>query len=253
MTTDTIYDHPLTYDILFGWDRDAEADFYAGILDRAGVKPGDRVLEVACGTGQIARRLARRKFALTGLDLSEPMLAFLREEAAREGLAIETLAGDMVGFQAAEPFAAAFNPMSSFRLLPEPGAAIAHLRHVAEALRPGGVYVLDLTFAEAGGDESPTTDESWEMRRGNVTVRASNEAIRVEDGDTRHELAWGLETHLLAYTVDDFEARVAASGAFTIATWHPEGPPADDGVSRFPIAPGERPRAGRSMVTLRAK
>lgn len=250
MTTETIYDHPLYYDILFGWDRDAEADFYAGILAAAGVKPRDRVLEVACGTGQIARRLASRGFSLTGLDLSEPMLAFLREKAAREGVAIETLAGDMTEFLVAEPFAAAFNPMSSFRLLPEPGAAIAHLHRVAAALRPGGVYVLDLEFAETGGGESITTDESWEMQRGDVTVRASNEAIHVEDGDARVELAWGLEMHLKAYTVGDFEACVAESGAFTIATWHPEAPPADDGVSRFPVAQGERPDNGRVMVCL---
>jgi SAM-dependent methyltransferase len=252
MTTDTIYDHPLYYDILFGWDREAEAEFYAGVLTAAGVKPRDRVLEVACGTGQIARRLASRGFSITGLDLSEPMLAFLREAAAREGLPVETLAGDMVRFEASGPFAAAFNPMSSFRLLPESGAAIAHLRRVAEALRPGGVYVLDLELAEAGGGESITTDESWEMQRGAVTVRASNESIAVEDGDSRLELAWGLEMHLRAYTVEDFEACVVASGAFTIASWHPEGPAADDGISRFPVAPGQRPRAGRSMVTLSA-
>jgi SAM-dependent methyltransferase len=250
MTTDTIYDHPLYYDILFGWDRDAEAEFYAGVLTAAGVKPRDRVLEVACGTGQIARRLASRGFSLTGLDLSEPMLAFLREAAAREGPPVETLAGDMVSFKASEPFAAAFNPMSSFRLLPESGAAIAHLRRVAEALRPGGVYVLDLEFAETGDGESITTDESWDMQRGPVTVRAGNESISVEDGDSRLELSWGSEMHLLAYAVDEFEARVAESGAFTIASWHPEGPPEDDGISRFQIAPGERPRAGRSMVTL---
>lgn len=250
MTTDTIYDHPLYYDILFGWDRDAEADFYAGVLTAAGAKPRDRVLEVACGTGQIARRLARRGFSLTGLDLSEPMLAFLREEAAREGLPMETLAGDMVEFHASEPFAAAFNPMSSFRLLQQPGSAVAHLRRMAGALRPGGVYVLDLEFAETAGAEALTTGESWELQRGAVTVRASNEAIRVEDGDARLELAWGLETHLRAYTVDDFEACVAESGAFTIASWHPEEPPAEDGISGFEVAPGERPRAGRSIVTL---
>ena len=59
MTIDTIYDHPLYYDILFGWDRDAEAGFYTSLFATYGVVPGDRVLELACGTGQIARRLAR--------------------------------------------------------------------------------------------------------------------------------------------------------------------------------------------------
>jgi SAM-dependent methyltransferase len=250
MTIDTIYDHPLYYDILFGWDRDAEAAFYEGVLARAGVKPGDRLLEVACGTGQIARRLAKRGFALTGLDLSEAMLAFLREQADQEGSSVATLAGDMAEFRVSEPFAGAFNPMSSFRHLHEPGAAAAHLRCVARALRPGGVYVLDLEFAATDGGESVTTDESWEMERGGVTVRATNDAIFVEDGGTRREVSWGRELHLIATTVAGFEACVAESGAFSIASWHPEGPPSDDGISLFPVEPGDRPSTGRSMVVL---
>ena len=250
MTIDTIYDHPLYYDILFGWDRDAEADFYAGVLASAGLKPGDRVLEIACGTGQIARRLAQRGYRPTGLDLSEEMLSFLREQAATDGTHIETLASSMANFQVSEPFAAAFNPMSSFRLLHEPDAAIAHLRCVAEALQPGGVYVLDLELAEIGGGSSQTTDEDWDMTRGAVTVRATNQAILVDDDGTHLELTWAAGQHLIAYTVDEFEACIAASGAFTITSWHPEGAGSDHGVSRFAIEPAERPHVGRTLVTL---
>jgi demethylmenaquinone methyltransferase/2-methoxy-6-polyprenyl-1,4-benzoquinol methylase len=41
----------------------------------AGVKPGDRALDVCCGTGDIAFALAKKGAAVTGLDFSEPMLA----------------------------------------------------------------------------------------------------------------------------------------------------------------------------------
>ncbi len=54
----SIYDFPLYYDVLFGWDRDTEASFYDSTLRRYGVPAGGRVLEVACGTGQVALRLA---------------------------------------------------------------------------------------------------------------------------------------------------------------------------------------------------
>lgn len=48
------------------------------VADAAGVRPGDRVLDVACGTGVLAREAARRSGpsgAVTGLDLNSGMLA----------------------------------------------------------------------------------------------------------------------------------------------------------------------------------
>jgi hypothetical protein len=35
-----IYDHPLYYDILFGWDRSREADFYHRMFERCGIGAG---------------------------------------------------------------------------------------------------------------------------------------------------------------------------------------------------------------------
>ncbi len=87
MKPKTIYDYPVYYDILFGWDRSKEAGLYHAAFERSGVRAGARILEVACGTGQVARRLARRGWRVTGLDLKPGMLAFLHESAAREGLA----------------------------------------------------------------------------------------------------------------------------------------------------------------------
>ena len=105
------------------------------------------------------------------------MLAYAREAAAAEATPLETLCADMTAFAAAPAFAAAYNPLSSFRLLHSDAEADAHLRCMAAALRPGGVYVLDLAF-QARADEPPhTTDEGWEMTRGDVTVRGDNEAV----------------------------------------------------------------------------
>lgn len=93
------------------------------------------VLEVACGTGQIARRLARMKRDVTGMDLSPRMLAFLREQASIDGISIRTVCADMTTFASDRSYAAAFNPMSSFRLLQTDAQAQAHLRAMAAALR----------------------------------------------------------------------------------------------------------------------
>lgn len=58
-------------------------------VDLAAVAPGDRVVDVACGTGDLSLELARRvgpTGAVVGCDFSEQMLVFAREKGAREQL-----------------------------------------------------------------------------------------------------------------------------------------------------------------------
>jgi SAM-dependent methyltransferase len=246
-----IYDHPLYYDILFGWDRTKEAAFYADSFARGGVDPRAGILEVACGTGRVALLLAERGWSVTGLDCRPAMLDFLRDRAADVGVAIGTLLGDMASFETSRRFAAAYNPMSSYRLLADDASACAHLRATAAALVPGGLYVLDLDFAADAAAPAITTDESWEMERGAVTVRADDDAVRVRDDGRELTLAWGSAGHLRPTTVACFRAQVASSGAFAIESWHPERTRAT-GVSEFRSHPAaEPPEAGRAMVILR--
>lgn len=57
---------------------------------------GDRVLEIACGTGRFTVMLAERGADITGLDISGPMLQEGRQKAAQAGVAdtIEFMRGD---------------------------------------------------------------------------------------------------------------------------------------------------------------
>jgi SAM-dependent methyltransferase len=249
---ETIYDQPLYYDILFGWDRSAEAQFYAAALERYGVLPPGPIAEIACGTGQVARLLARRGWHVTGLDNRPGMLRFLHEQAQAEGLTIDTFCADMQAFSVTQPFAGAFNPMSSFRLLLTDTAAGAHLRAMCAALRPGGIYVLDLTFSGGEPEAAQTTDESWSMSRGGITVAATDAAITVDDCGVRRSLAWGADVHLRPYTCAAFTERVRAAGGFEVAAWHTEIRDVDDGIGRFYVdRRAEPPLVGRAMVVLR--
>jgi demethylmenaquinone methyltransferase/2-methoxy-6-polyprenyl-1,4-benzoquinol methylase len=53
------------------------------VVKMARVQPGDCALDVCCGTGDIAFRLARLGARTTGLDFSEPMLALAEARKAR--------------------------------------------------------------------------------------------------------------------------------------------------------------------------
>src|ERR1700704_2305530 len=54
-------------------------------IQRMGIAPGDRVLEVGVGTG-INASLYPRDCQVTGIDLSAPMLEKARERIARKGI-----------------------------------------------------------------------------------------------------------------------------------------------------------------------
>ena len=53
----------------------------ARVVDAAGVGPGDRVLDVACGTGNVALTAFRRGANVTGVDITPVMLDMAREQA----------------------------------------------------------------------------------------------------------------------------------------------------------------------------
>ena len=62
------------------------------LVDAARPRPGERVLDVACGTGVVARRvagIAGPAAQVTGLDLNPNMLAVARAATEREGLSID--------------------------------------------------------------------------------------------------------------------------------------------------------------------
>ena len=257
---ESIYDHPLYYDILFGWDRDGEAGFYSSAFRHYGVPIGARLLELGCGTGQVAIRLARLGWRATGLDISADMLTFLDRAARDAGVAVHTVCGDMASFSASDRFDGAYCPLSTFRMLKDDALATAHLSAVAQALAPNGVYILDLAFVEddrspeAAGAGSDSSGDVWAMQRGKIEVKAEGEYVSVHDGigGTHTILNWGPQGGLREYTCEDFCGIVDRTGQWDIVGWHPERGRGADGVSIFEVEHTTRPPlSGRAMVVLR--
>jgi ubiquinone/menaquinone biosynthesis C-methylase UbiE len=67
-----------------------EAEFKRRLLDQAGIEPGHRVLDLACGTGTLAieAKLREPGAELVGVDGDPEMLARAREKAAAAGVEI---------------------------------------------------------------------------------------------------------------------------------------------------------------------
>jgi SAM-dependent methyltransferase len=125
-------------------DADAER-----IWSLASLAAGDRVLDLACGHGRIANRLAARGAEVTGVDLTEAFLERARADATGRGVSVEYLQGDMRALGQLDrraEFDAVLSWFTSFGYF-EDEQNRGVLAAVRESLRPGGRLLLELNHA----------------------------------------------------------------------------------------------------------
>jgi SAM-dependent methyltransferase len=111
----------------------------ARLVKFAAVKPRDRVLDVACGTGVVAITAARHEAHVTALDLTPELLSVARDNAQIAGVTVEWHEGDVESL----PFAAdSFDVVVSqfgHIFAPRPEVAVKEMLRV---LRTGGVLAF---------------------------------------------------------------------------------------------------------------
>lgn len=73
----------------------AEVDF---LIEELSLRVGDAILDVGCGTGRHSIELARRGYAVTGIDLSSGMLAKAAQEAEAAGVSVTWVHADATEF-----------------------------------------------------------------------------------------------------------------------------------------------------------
>jgi len=128
-----VYD-PMNHLMTAGLDRR-----WRRVTAEAVVSPGDRVLDVCCGTGDLAVACARAGGRVTGLDFSERML----ERARAKSGAVEWVRGDALALPFEDRSFDAATVGFGVRNLEGLERGLAELRRV---LRPGGrLGVLEIT------------------------------------------------------------------------------------------------------------
>jgi ubiquinone/menaquinone biosynthesis C-methylase UbiE len=105
------------------------------LVARLDPRPGERWLDVACGTGAVAMRAARAGADVTGMDLSDVMIETARRRADEAGLAISYDVGDCESLPYSD---ASFDVLSSSvgAIFAPDHAAVA--RELVRVVRPGG-------------------------------------------------------------------------------------------------------------------
>jgi SAM-dependent methyltransferase len=238
-----LYDSPEIYDVAFGWDLELELGFLESCLAKHVVDPVRRILEPACGTGRVLAALADRGYEVMGYDRSPEMVAFATEKLRKWGGRV--MRGDMATFRPPGRYDAAINLVNSIGYLLEDAEVAAHLECVGEALSPGGVYLVQLSY----GGEPPEqasfgpwpnaraglrTELSWRVAREDCEAKRSYQECRIvaTRGQERRVIE---ESHVLRYwTQADFD-RLVEGSPFELAAVY---------FDRFEEKPLEEPRTG---------
>jgi trans-aconitate methyltransferase len=124
--------NPALYDARHGFVSALGAE----LIDLLDPRPGERVLDLGCGTGHLAAQIRARGARVVGLDSSEAMI----REARAAYPEIEFVLGDAADFRRDPPFDAIFSNAALHWVRRAEEAA----RCMAAALRPAGRLVLEM-------------------------------------------------------------------------------------------------------------
>jgi len=149
----------------------------AELVRRLPARPGGDVLEIACGTGQVTRRLRShldRSVKLIATDLSPAMVAFARAHVGEDG--IEWRQADAQDLPFADGTFGAVACALGFMFLPDKPRGFAEARRV---LKPGGLFAFSV----------------WDRKELNPTGLVAGEAFEsLKPGDP--DLVFGTQYEL---------------------------------------------------------
>ena len=108
-------------------------------FDRLGIPPGTRLLDVACGAGQLTIPAARKGIKVTGLDLAANLVQQARAKAAKEGLSIQVDEGDAENLPYPDGSFDAVMSLIGSMFAPRPELVASEMMRVC---RPGGRIIM---------------------------------------------------------------------------------------------------------------
>lgn len=114
------------------------------LVPALGLQPGDALLDLGCGPGLYAERLARCGLRVMGVDFSQNSIDYAAQSARQAGLQIHYRCQDYLTLEDENLYNAALLIYGDFcPLSPQQRAGL--LANVRRALKPGGCFALDVS------------------------------------------------------------------------------------------------------------
>ena len=202
-------------DVAPRYDEDSAAMFAPEALgpavDRLAELAGERpVLELAIGTGRVALPLAARGVRVSGIELSEAMVAQLRAKPG--GDAIPVTIGDMATTKVDGRFGLVYLVFNTIVNLTSQDAQVACFENAAAHLEPGGCFVVEVGIPPLRrlapgerGNVLGVEDGYWGIAEFDVVEQrqVSHHFIADDDGSIRYKwvpfrYVWPSELDLMA-------------------------------------------------------
>ncbi|HZB32637.1 MAG TPA: methyltransferase domain-containing protein [Streptosporangiaceae bacterium] len=204
---------------------EAEADLLWRLLE---LEPGREVLDLACGHGRIANRLAGRGCRLTGLDTTPLFLERARSDAAARGVSVTYIEGDMRLLPwDDERFDRVINMFTAFGYFDDADNRRV-LAEIARVLRPGGRLAMELNNRDwliRNFQPASVVDRAGDLmidqrRLDPLTGRIITERIMVRQGQVRR-----IPFFVRLFTFTEMRDWLLAAGFATVHGYGGDGAP----------------------------
>jgi SAM-dependent methyltransferase len=193
------------YDLLYQQkDYAAECDILEEFFRKYGDGSAQRILDLGCGTGNHALRLAERGYEVVGVDRSQRMLDHLRKKAdgLLKGIKPSFYCGDICTLELKEQFDVALMMFAVLGYQIENRNVLSALGSARRHLHMGGLLVFDLWYGPAVLTERPSERlKVISTTKGRIFRFASGELDILNHTCNVNYRIWGLEgNHLVEET-----------------------------------------------------
>ncbi len=105
---------------------------------------GQKLLDVGCGTGNIAIPLSKHGFSVTAVDLSEEMLFVAQQKSESEGTKVKFFQQDMRHLESLGLFDTAISLCDTINYLTDESDVVSTFQRVFEHLEQNGLFIFDV-------------------------------------------------------------------------------------------------------------
>lgn len=124
------------------------------VADRVDPASGD-LLDLACGSGRLGVLLAQHGYQVSGLDLSEEMLALAAKHAEEAAVSLPLMAGNMLDLSEIATYQTVTCFADSFCYLPDLASVTQAFTQVHDHLAVGGQFLFDVITPHQTDDVYP--------------------------------------------------------------------------------------------------
>lgn len=206
-------------------------------------KGGERVLDLACGSGRHSLELVRQGFEAVGADISPELLEIARRDAEKEGLDVSFVEADLRELE----FDAEFDIVLSLN-----DGAIGYLETeeenlrafdvISRSLKPGGQHLMQLPNVLYAREQLP--QKSWisgsamielvEHRWNRREKYMEGAMIPIRFGEVLDELK-PIEFRQRLYTVEELTEIMSSVGMEVVRVFHGNGKVREPTAKQFEI------------------